>query len=46
MKTKVLTLLIAAGLSLPAILQAATQADANGDGVLTIDEVQAVRGIA
>ncbi len=42
MKTKLLIILMAAGLVLPAALSAATEADANGDGVLTIDEVQAV----
>ena len=39
MKTTMITLLAAAALSAPAF--AATEADVNADGVLTIDEVQA-----
>jgi hypothetical protein len=35
-------LLVAAALSLGAAIQAAAETDANGDGLLTIDEVQAV----
>ena len=42
MKKTVLTLMAAFGLALPTSLLAATEVDANGDGVLTIDEVQAV----
>jgi len=42
MKKTVLTLMTAFGLALPTTLMAATEADANGDGVLTIDEEQAV----
>ncbi|MCE8009299.1 hypothetical protein [Aestuariivita sp.] len=42
MKKTVLTLIAAFGLALPATAFAATELDANGDGVLTIDEVQAV----
>lgn len=36
------TVLVTAGLTFPTSLMAATELDANGDGVLTIDEVQAV----
>ena len=39
MKTTLISLLAAAALSAPAF--AATEADTNADGVLTIDEVQA-----
>ena len=42
MKRQFFTTLIAAGLMSPAIAFAATEADSNGDGVLTIDEVQAI----
>lgn len=41
MKSTVLTLLAAIGLALPGVALAVTEADTNGDGVLTIDEVQA-----
>lgn len=41
MKKTVLTLLAATGLALPTSLMAASEIDTNGDGVLTIDEVQA-----
>ena len=37
-----LTLLAVLGLTLPTLASAATEVDTNGDGVLTIDEVQAV----
>lgn len=40
MKPIFLSMLIAAGLSTTAL--AATEADANGDGMLTLDEVQAI----
>jgi hypothetical protein len=40
MKTILLTLMIGFGFVLPAF--AATQVDANGDGMLTVEEVQAV----
>jgi hypothetical protein len=44
MKNTVLTLVTALGFILPmaSVSHAATEVDANGDGVLTIDEVQAV----
>ncbi|WP_050931330.1 hypothetical protein [Aestuariivita boseongensis] len=42
MKHIVLTVTAALGLALPTSLLAATEADTNGDGVLTIDEVQAL----
>ncbi|QBF31638.1 hypothetical protein [Thalassococcus sp. S3] len=44
MKTTVLTLVTTLGLALPvaSMGQTSTEVDANGDGVLTIDEVQAV----
>ncbi|MEX0320226.1 MULTISPECIES: hypothetical protein [unclassified Ruegeria] len=41
MKPQTLPLLAALALAIPAVASAQT-ADANGDGVLTIDEVQAV----
>lgn len=42
MKKTALILTATFGLALPTSLFAATEVDANGDGVLTIDEVQAV----
>lgn len=43
MKTTLLTLLIGLGLVLPTLsLGQGAEMDANGDGVLTIDEVQAI----
>ncbi|MBK0329414.1 hypothetical protein I5535_19250 [Rhodobacteraceae bacterium F11138] len=42
MRLKTLTFLSAIGLALPALATAATELDANGDGLLTLDEVQAV----
>lgn len=42
MQTKVLATLAAAGLMSPLMALAATELDSNGDGVLTIDEVQAI----
>ena len=42
MKKTSLTILAVLGLIIPAFASAATEVDTNGDGVLTIDEVQAV----
>ena len=42
MKKTLITTLTALGLTLPAVAFGATEVDTNGDGVLTIDEVQAV----
>lgn len=42
MKPKTLTVLSALTFTLPAIASAQSSADANGDGVLTIEEVQVV----
>ncbi|SFT83753.1 EF-hand domain-containing protein [Sedimentitalea nanhaiensis] len=42
MTLKTLTFLSAFGLALPGLAMAATELDTNGDGLLTLDEVQAV----
>lgn len=42
MKPKTMTVVSALALGLPALAVAQSSADANGDGVLTIEEVQAV----
>ncbi len=42
MLPRTLTFLSAIGLALPGLALAATELDANGDGLLTLDEVQAV----
>ncbi|MDK3072490.1 hypothetical protein QO034_05135 [Sedimentitalea sp. JM2-8] len=42
MLPKTLTFLSSIGLALPALAMAATELDTNGDGLLTLDEVQVV----
>ncbi len=42
MKPKKLAVTLFIAVGLPAVVQAQSSADANGDGVLTIEEVQAV----